>query len=82
MKDRKRGLGFGGREFENFKLWIDADIEDKSYVTNGPDLTYGYGYIASPGTDKLKVRQLEIWGLGSPDNLKEQAEYKREKLEE
>lgn len=22
-KHRRRGLGFGGREFENFKLWID-----------------------------------------------------------
>lgn len=81
-KHRRRGLGFGGRDFENFKLWIDEDIEEKSYINNGPDLTYGYGFLASPGTDKLKIRDIEIWGLGTPENLKEQEEYKKERSEE
>lgn len=32
-------------------------------------MTYGYGYIASPGTEKLKVHKLEVWGLGNEQNL-------------
>jgi hypothetical protein len=71
-KNRRRGLGFGGRDFENYKLWIDEDIEDKSYTNNGPDLTYGHGFIASPATEKLKIRDIEIWGLGTAENLREQ----------
>jgi hypothetical protein len=82
VKGKKRGLGFGGRDFDSFKIWIDEEIEDKSYVNNGLDLTYGYGYIASPGTDKLSVRMLEIWGLGTQQNLVEQEEYKKERIEE
>jgi hypothetical protein len=48
------------------------DIEDKSYTNNGPDLTYGHGFIASPATEKLKIRDIEIWGLGTAENLREQ----------
>lgn len=82
IKGKRRGMGFGGRDFENFKLWIDEDIDDRSYVSSGADLTYGYGYIASPGTDKLKIRNLEVWGLGTPQNLEDQNEYKRSKVDE
>lgn len=70
-------MGFGGRDFEHFKLWIDEDIEDKSYVNNGPDLTYGYGFIASPGSEKLKIRDLEIWALGTAEDMKKYEEYKQ-----
>ncbi len=45
---------------------------DKSKVFNGNDLTYGYGALASPGTTQLNIKRMEIWGLGSKDNLKDQ----------
>ena len=33
----RRGIGFGGNSHkQNFKLWIDQDV-DKSTVFNGPD---------------------------------------------
>jgi hypothetical protein len=31
---------------------------DKSKVFNGNDHTYGYGYLASPGTKILSIRRM------------------------
>ena len=31
---------------------------DKSKVFNGNDHTYGYGYLASPGTNTLYVKRM------------------------
>lgn len=46
----RKGLGFGGNKYkENFKLWIDEDL-DKSTVFNGNDPTYGFGCLASSST--------------------------------
>jgi hypothetical protein len=55
---RRKGIGFGGtKEFSNFKLWIDEDM-DKSKVFNGNDHTYGYGALAGPGTANLNIVRL------------------------
>lgn len=48
---------------------------DKSKVFNGNDQTYGYGALASPGTTLLNIKRMEIWGLGSKENLNDQEEY-------
>lgn len=62
---RRKGIGFGGdNEMQNFKLWIDEDM-DKSKVFNGNDPTYGYGALAGPGTTDLDIARLEVWGLGT-----------------
>ena len=72
MSKRRKGIGFGGtKSKENFKLWIDEDL-DKSSVFNGNDPTYGFGALASPGTNILSIRRLEIWGLGNKHNIEDQ----------
>ena len=54
----RKGFGFGGTKYhDNFKLWIDEDI-DRSTVSNGKDRTYGYGALASPRTEKLHIKRL------------------------
>lgn len=53
-----RGLGFGGKNKEDFKLWIDESMESKSYVGGKEDGTYGYGAIAFSTTSILKIRDL------------------------
>ena len=61
----RKGIGFGGNKYkEEFKLWIDEDI-DRSTVFNGNDPTYGFGTLANHGTEKLNIKTMEIWGLGS-----------------
>lgn len=55
MTKFRKGLGFGGsNDLKNFKLWIDEDL-DKSTVQNGYDMTYGYGSLAGPTTEKLRI---------------------------
>lgn len=54
---------------------------DKSKVFNGNDITYGYGTLAGPGTTQLNIKRMEIWGLGNKDNLKDQEEYWKERME-
>ena len=54
----RKGIGFGGNKYkEDFKLWIDEDL-DKSKVHNGGDATYGFGSLASFATSTLSIRRL------------------------
>ena len=65
----RKGIGFGGDKYkENFKLWIDENL-DKSKVHNGNDPTYGFGTLASIATSTLDIRKIEIWGLGTSHDL-------------
>lgn len=48
---------------------------DKSKVHNGNDPTYGYGALAGSGTSILSIKRLQIWGLGTKENLEEQKVY-------
>ncbi len=48
---------------------------DRSKVFNGNDPTYGYGALAGSGTSTLSIKRLEIWGLGSNENLEDQKIY-------
>ena len=66
----RKGIGFGGNNFkQNFKLWIDQDI-DKSTVFNGHDETYGFGSLLNPSTTKLNITRMQIWALGTDDDIK------------
>lgn len=65
----------------HFKLWIDEDM-DKSKVHNGNDSTYGYGALAGSATSILNIRRLEIWGLGTKENLEEKNQYWEERYAE
>lgn len=72
---RRKGFGFGGNaDKKNFKLWIDEDI-DRSNVFNGNDPCYGYGSLAGPGTSRLNIKRLEVWGLGGQGNIDDQIQY-------
>ena len=72
---KRKGFGFGGNsDKQHFKLWLDEDLE-RSTIFNGKDPTYGYGSLASSGTNKLNIRRIEIWGLGSQFDIEEQAKY-------
>ena len=71
----KVGLGFGGVGYRNYRLWIDDDIESESY-TNPDDKTYEKGYLVNPSTEKLKIVQVEIWGMGDENTLKGQEEFR------
>ena len=48
------GLGFGGKSFKDFRLWIDDDIETNSYITN-EDQIYDDGFLADFHTKKLNI---------------------------
>lgn len=65
----------------HFKLWIDEDM-DKSKVYNGNDPTYGYGALAGSATSILNIRRLEIWGLGTKENLEDKNQYWEERYAE
>ncbi len=45
-------------------------------------MTYGYGNLASPGTEVINIKRIEIWGLGHKYNLEDQKNYWLEREEE
>ncbi|KAL4460993.1 hypothetical protein ABPG74_016465 [Tetrahymena malaccensis] len=76
--------GFGGNEeFNSFRFWVDDDIQANSYVKS-EDKTFGSGCIVSNGRQqtKLDVQCLEIWGIGSEENLQAQFEYRENERRE
>jgi len=57
--DSKIGLGFGGNEDGNYKLWIDENIAAGSYTTEN-DGTFVKGALVEPNTTKLNVSMIMI----------------------
>lgn len=53
-KEKKKGIGFGGDGKESFRIWLDEDIQNKSYVV-AEDRTYENGFIVDPLINVLKV---------------------------
>lgn len=49
-----QGLGFGGDNFRDFRIWLDKDLFGKSYV-RAEDRTYEKGYLVEHYIEKLKV---------------------------
>jgi hypothetical protein len=64
QSDHKQGIGFGGKDFDDWKLWIDNDIKNESRACWGGDKTYDTGLINEGITEKLQIQTLEFWGLG------------------
>ena len=63
---------------ENCKLWIDQNVDGNSEVGGASDPTYGRGAM-SDTQEKLQIKDIEIWGLGSEDNLKARDDYLMQK---
>jgi len=53
-KELKKGIGFGGDGKETYRIWLDEDIQNKSYVV-AEDKTYENGYLIDPLINVLKV---------------------------
>ncbi len=63
-------MGFGGDDdFKKYRLWIDKEITEKSYV-NCSDQTYGRGNLIPQSVETIiDIKVMEIWGVGSEENL-------------
>lgn len=61
-----QGLGFGG-VFGEHRLWIDNDIETKSYA-RPKDNCFEIGYIAG-SNENLHITHIEIYGFGGDTAL-------------
>ena len=59
----KQGIGFGGKNNTNHRIWIDNDVEDKCTVSS-ENSTYKFGVMTDYHIDKLNIVGIEIWGLG------------------
>lgn len=64
----RTGLGFGGDDFTGFRLWIDNEVLTRSTV-GFKDQTYPFGSLSEGGNQYLKMRRLEVWGVGGQDAL-------------
>jgi len=62
-----KGLGFGGKNLEDCRLWLGEDMEN-GYV-NTTDNCFQEGYLIEPQVKDLKVQYIEIWGLGQSFDL-------------
>lgn len=70
------GIGFGGDDYQNFRIWLDSDLTAKSQSSDF-DKTFENGSITDSATKYLKMEMLEVWGF--PDDLteKRQAEFRQ-----
>jgi hypothetical protein len=71
------GIGFGGEDYEGWRIWLDCDLAEKS-ESNDFDRTYEKGSITDSASKYLKIDMIEVWGF--PDDLtdKRQAEFRRQ----
>ena len=74
------GIGFGGDDYENWRIWLDQDLAEKSQ-SGDMDKTFENGSITDSASKYLKVEMIEVWGF--PDDLteKRQAEFRRQEQE-
>lgn len=56
------GLGYGGRNFSNYRLWIDPDMKNKSYCLSEDD-TFKKGFLVDPSLKISELVYVEAWGL-------------------
>ena len=61
--------GFGGGLDETYRLWIDENIIQKSYVTV-IDEVYKDGCLISSSNTNLNIIDVEVWGLGNENDLR------------
>jgi len=69
--DNETGIGFGGLTSKDCRIWIDKNIETRSFTTDGLKGTTTY----EPGPlfdnpEAIKIVALEVWTLGDEDHKK------------
>ena len=69
------GLGFGGSEYKEFRLWLDDDLVGGSYV-RGSDKTYPACNLSEGYEEILNIDSVEAWGLGGAESLAQQEGYR------
>lgn len=74
------GIGFGGDDYENWRLWLDYDLADKSQ-SGDVDKTFEPGAVTDSASKYLRIDAIEVWGF--PDDLtaKRQLEFRRREQE-
>lgn len=75
------GIGFGGDNYEGFRLWLDADILEKSQSCDS-DRTFETGPITDSATQYLKIVKIEVYGFPDNDTAKLQAKFRLEEEEQ
>ena len=56
----KKGMGFGGNEYKNYRIWIDKKIKDKSYSKDFGK-NFENGPLTEDGSEFLNIKNFEIW---------------------
>jgi hypothetical protein len=51
------GLGFGGNNYRDFRLFLSENLEEESYICN-EDNTYELGFLAGTDTKSLNLKVL------------------------
>lgn len=65
----KVGLGFGGsNEYDQFRIWLDDDLENKSSILPEDD-SYSLGDVAGDLHGRVEIDRIEIFGLGGQSAL-------------
>lgn len=72
------GIGFGGEDYTNFRLWLDNDLSEKCQ-SGDYDKTYENGALTDSATKYLKVDIIEVWGF--PDDITEKRQLDFRKME-
>ncbi|CAK82191.1 unnamed protein product (macronuclear) [Paramecium tetraurelia] len=62
--DSNKGLGFGGKNGEGFRIWIDKNLQN-SYCTQN-DESYENGPLVLSYVKKLQINVIEIWAIQHP----------------
>lgn len=81
MSKYQVGLGFGGQDYKNFRLWLDDEILDKS-STHYEDETFPMWALSDGYEERLRVvfadqiDSIEAWGFGTEDALESQKAYR------
>lgn len=70
------GIGFGGEDYENFRIWLDSDLQDKSQ-SNDFDRTFENGAITDSAVKYLKLVEIEVWGFADDLTEKRQQDFRK-----
>ena len=71
----KVGLGFGGKDYKNHRIWIDDEMCTESETKMQQD-TYDFGGLTEGFAEKLQIVNIEAWGLGGDEAIKKRKEYR------
>lgn len=60
---------------DRFRIWIDNEMETKTTV-DPEDKAYACGFLMDMKITKLDINCIEVWGLGTVEDLERQHEYR------